>query len=160
MEWRRFFNRSRWDEERAQGLENDLEIETEENIARGMPADQARYAARRKLGSSTLIREEIYRMNSIAFFETLWKDLRYASRVLAKSPGFSAVVVLSLALGIGTHTAIFSLIDSALLKMLPVRNPEELVHFRGVEITGFHTLHSKNSATIIMFSQAYSPLPS
>ena len=71
MRWRRFFRRNLWDEERARELEAYLEIETDENIARGMSPEEARYAAQRKLGSATLIREEIYRMNSVRL-------LRYA----------------------------------------------------------------------------------
>ncbi len=130
MRWSRFFHRKHWDGERARELEAYLEIETEENLARGMSPEQARQAARRKLGNSTLIREEIYRMNSIRFFETVWQDVRYGVRTLARSRVFTFVVIASLALGIGANTAIFSLIDAALLKMLPVRNPEQLVEFK------------------------------
>ncbi|MGH9438324.1 MAG: ABC transporter permease, partial [Terriglobia bacterium] len=132
MSWSRFFRRKQWDEERARELEAYLQIETDENVARGIPHEQARQAARRKLGNSTLIREEIYRMNSIRFVESIWQDVRYAVRTLAKSRMFTFVVIASLALGIGANTAIFSLIEAALLKMLPVRNPERLVEFERV----------------------------
>ena len=71
-------------------------------------------------------------MNSIHFFETVWQDVRYASRTLAKSRAFTFVVIVSLALGIGANTAIFSLIDAVLLKMLPVQNPEQLVQLKKV----------------------------
>ncbi len=139
MRWSRFFLRKHWDEERAREMEAYLEIETEENVARGMSAEQARYVAHRKLGNSTLIREEIYRMNSIQFFETVWQDVRYAFRTLAKSRAFTFVVIASLALGIGANTAIFSLVSAALLKMLPVQNPEQLVEFNNVSpVFGAH----------------------
>jgi putative ABC transport system permease protein len=127
MGWLRFWRREKWDKERAREIEAHLEIETQENIARGMTPEEARYAARRKLGNVTLIREEIHRMNSIGFLETLWQDVRYAVRMLAKYPTFTAVAVLTLALGIGANTAIFSLIDSVMLKTLPVEKPEELL---------------------------------
>ncbi|MGH9656539.1 MAG: permease prefix domain 1-containing protein [Bryobacteraceae bacterium] len=135
MRWSRFFRRKQWDEERARELQAYLEIETDENITRGMTPEQARQAARRRLGNSTLIREEIYQMNSIRFLESIWQDVRYGVRTLAKSRMFTFVVIASLALGIGANTAIFSLIDAALLKMLPVKNPEQLVEFERVNPT-------------------------
>ncbi|MGH9377753.1 MAG: permease prefix domain 1-containing protein [Terriglobia bacterium] len=72
MGWMRFFRRKHWHEERGRELQSYLEIETRENMARGMEPEEACYAARRKLGNPTLIREEIYHMNSIGFLETLW----------------------------------------------------------------------------------------
>jgi len=108
-------------------METHLAIETEENIARGMAADEARYAALRKLGNQTRIREEIYEMNSIGFLESVWQDVRFAVRILKKTPVITTVALLSLALGIGANTAIFSLMDSVMLRMLPVQNPEQLV---------------------------------
>jgi predicted permease len=127
MSWTRFFRRRYWDQERARELEAYLEAETDENIARGMSPEEARYAARRKLGNLTLIREEIYRMNSLGWLETLWQDLRYALRQLQRSPGLTAVILLSLTLGIGANTAVFTLTDAVMFKLLPVRNPQQLV---------------------------------
>jgi predicted permease len=127
MSWTRFFRRRHWDEERARELEAYLEIETDENIARGMSPEEARYAAHRKLGNLTLIREEIYRMNSLGWLETFWQDLRYAARQLHHNPGFATVAVITLALGIGVNTAIFSLLHDAILARLPISHPQELV---------------------------------
>jgi predicted permease len=127
MEWSRFFRRQQWDRERAEEVAAYIEIETADNLARGMPAAEARSAAHRKLGNPALIREEIYRMNTIGFVEAFWRDLRYTVRVLRKSPGYALVAVLSLALGIGANTAIFSLVDQVMLRMLPVHDPAHLV---------------------------------
>ena len=127
MSWTRIFRRRYWDQERSRELEAYLQIETDENIARGMRPEEARYAAQRKLGNSTLIREEIYRMNSIGLLETIWQDLKYAVRVLVKSPAFTIFAVVVLALGIAANTAIFSIADTVLLRPLPYRDANRLV---------------------------------
>jgi len=82
----RFFRRVQWDRERSEEIESYLRIETDENLARGLPSDEARAAALRKLGNRTLLREEIYRMNTITFLDTLVGDVRYGLRMLARSP--------------------------------------------------------------------------
>jgi len=136
MAWKRFFHRTRWDEERRLEIEAHLALEIDENIARGMSADDARAAARRKFGNVTLVREAIFRMNTIGALDALWRDVRLAARLLRTNPGFASVAVLSLALGIGANTAIFTLVNDFLLRSLPVKNPDQLVLFRTVEGAG------------------------
>jgi len=108
-------------------MESYVDLETDDNIARGMSPDEARSAARRKLGNATLAREEVYQMNTLGFLDTTTRDLRYGLRVLLRQPGFALVAVLSLALGVGANTAIFQLIDTVRLRTLPVEAPEHLV---------------------------------
>jgi predicted permease len=130
MPWTRYFRRSYWDRERASELESYLEIETDDNIARGMEPSAARAAARRKLGNATIAREEIFRMNTIGWLDGLWRDLRHGARLLRRSPGFTAIAVLSLALGVGANAAIFQLIDAIDFRRLPVDHPEQLAEIK------------------------------
>ena len=137
----RFLHRRREDEERARELEGYLARETEENIARGMSAEEARRVARVKLGNTRRIREEIFEMNGIGVLETLWQDVKYAGRMLRKSPGFTAVAVLTLALGIGANTAIFSMIDAVFLDKLPYPRADRVV----MVWEDVHLTHYQNS---------------
>jgi predicted permease len=132
MSWTRYLRRRRWDEERARELETYLQIETDENIARGMSPEEARFAAHRKLGNVAQIREEVYRMNSLVWLDTFWQDCRFALRMLRRNPGFTVVAVLTLALGIGVNTAILSLVDQLLLWSVPAREPSRLVRIEGI----------------------------
>jgi predicted permease len=127
MSLRRFFKRKRWDRERSEEIQSYLQMETDDNIARGMPPAEALAAAHRKLGNTTQIREEIYRMNTVSFIDTVAGDMRYGLRMLARSPMFTAAALLTLALGIGGNTAIFGVIDSVLIRPLPYPHAEALV---------------------------------
>src|SRR5215469_15631527 len=104
-----------------------LERQIAENIAAGRSPEEARYAAMRTFGNPTYLKEQARDTWGWTWLEHIAADLRYALRQLSRSPGFTAAVVLSLALGIGANTAIFSLIDAVMLRMLPVKNPERLV---------------------------------
>src|SRR5579872_3411482 len=142
----RFLRRRFWNEERARELDAYLEIETDQNIARGMPPAEAHDAARKKLGNRSQILEDVYRMNTIGFIESIWHDLRHGARLLRLSPGFTVIAIASLALGIGANTAMFQLIDSVRLRTLPVKNPGRLAevritNFKGARgnFTGWHS---------------------
>jgi predicted permease len=130
MKWWQIRNR---DADLEQELRSDLELEEEEQRERGIPPEEARNAARRALGNTTLIREQVHEASGWATLEHLSQDIRYGIRQLRRSPGFTVAAVLILALGIGAVTAVFSLIDAALLRMLPVENPERLVEFKNVD---------------------------
>jgi putative ABC transport system permease protein len=123
----RLFRRRFWDEERARELEAHLEHEMDDNIARGMSPEEARYAARRKLGNPARIREEIHLINSAGILETLWQDVRYGLRQLAGDRGFTSVAVLTLGLGIGSVTVMYSVIHNVLLDPFPYAASSRMV---------------------------------
>jgi predicted permease len=130
MRWRRYFERSRRDSDLAQEIAHYIAQETEDNIARGMNPADARLAALRRFGNRQSVRETVYRMNSVNWFEVVVQDLRYGLRQLRRRPGFALAAIVSLALGIGANTAIFTLVDQIVLRLLPVENPHELVRLR------------------------------
>jgi putative ABC transport system permease protein len=127
MGLRRFFRRAKWDDERRRELESYIDIETDANIARGLDPAEARARAHRKLGNATLAREEIYQMNTMSWIESFWLDVKFGARVLRKSPAFTIVALLSLALGVGANAALFQLLDIVMLRSLPLERPEEIV---------------------------------
>lgn len=106
-----------------------VEASTAEKLRRGMSAEQAARAALVEIGSANAVKHQIRSAGWESRIEVLWQDLRYAVRTLFRSPGFALIAVLSLALGIGGNTAIFTLIDQVLLRNLPVRDPQQLVAF-------------------------------
>jgi predicted permease len=127
MSFRRYFRRRFWDDERARELEAYIDAEMADNIVRGMSPEDARRAAFRQLGNPTLIREDIYHMNTFGLLETIGQDLRYGLRLLRRNPLFAAVAILTLALGTGANTAIFQLVNAVRLRALPVADAERLV---------------------------------
>jgi len=127
MNWRRFIKRAQADAELRQELESYIEMTTEEYIARGMGVNEARQAARRKLGNVTRIREEVYEMNTATFVETTMQQLRHSLRMLRRNPAFSLAAILTLAIGIGANTAVFSIVNTVLLKPLPYPDADRLI---------------------------------
>src|SRR5579862_5955726 len=113
-------------------LRSDLELEEEEQRESGLPAQEARYAARRAFGNATLIREHTHEVWGWASFERFGQDIRYAIRQLGRSPGFTVVTVLTLALGIGATTAIFTLVYDVMLRPLPFAQSGRLVNMEEI----------------------------
>jgi putative ABC transport system permease protein len=121
------FHRERRDRELAEELESHLQMHIEDNLRSGMSPKEARRNALIKLGGVEQTKESYRDRRGFPVVETLLQDIRFTLRILLKTPVITLVALLSLALGIGANTAIFSLIDTVMLRLLPVQNPEELV---------------------------------
>jgi putative ABC transport system permease protein len=119
--------RRRGDDEARRELDAHLDLLTARYAERGLTPDEARRAARRQMGSALLVRQEIHDMNGVRSLEELWRDVLVAIRQLRQSPGFTTLAAITLALGIGANSAIFALVDAALLRPLPFPDPDRLV---------------------------------
>jgi putative ABC transport system permease protein len=125
-----FATRQRADQRLQEEIAEHLALQTEENLRAGMSPGEARRQAAIRLGAGEAIRQDHHDEQSLPFIENLFFDVRYAVRMLLKSPGFSCIAVATMALGVGATTAIYSVIDATLLHPLPYPNPTELVRIQ------------------------------
>ncbi|HSE23796.1 MAG TPA: permease prefix domain 1-containing protein, partial [Pyrinomonadaceae bacterium] len=130
------FRRDDVEQQLDEELRFHLDREIENNLANGLSQEQARLAALRSFGNVDRSKEECRDARGITVIEDLLRDVRYSTRLLIKNPTFTLIAVLTLTLGIGANTAIFSLLDAVLLKSLPVKEPDKLVLFGNAESGG------------------------
>jgi predicted permease len=133
-------------------LRSHIDLAVEENLKRGMSREEARRAALREFGGVTQTKEEFRRQRGLPFVEVLAQDARYAARQLRKSPGFTLTVVVTLALGIGANTAIFTLVQGILLRTLPVSDPSRLYRIGDKNLCCYYNGFQKDNGEFNLFS--------
>ena len=138
---RSLFRRDHVERDLDEELTYHLEQKTDAYMTHGLSPEEAQRAALRDMDGIEQRKEQCRDARGVGWIEDLMRDLRYAVRTLRCSPGFTATVVLSLALGIGANTAIFSVMDGLMLRMLPVRDPAQLVRIQGATYVEFLKLH-------------------
>ena len=127
MSWLRFFRRRRSDAELQQEMDSFMAEEIAENAARGMTPEEAQRRARIKMGNPQRVRENLWQQNTVSALDKGWRDLKYSARTLGRSPGFSLIAIIVMALCIGAATSLFTIVRSVLLRPLPFRDPGKLV---------------------------------
>jgi len=147
--WRRllfFLGRNRLDRELQEEMRQHLEFKAQENLDFGMSQEEAGNEAARQFGNALLLKEKSRKARGFAALETITQDLRYGLRMLRKAPGFTAVAIITLALGIGVNTAIFSVVNTILLRPLPYRDSARIVHL-WTTLPEFPNMHLTESAS-------------
>lgn len=151
MGLQRFLNRKHKDRDLAEEIQSHLAHEVDANLAWGLSDTEARRQARLKFGNPLAMRERVWRYRSIPLAESTWRDLRYAWRSLRKTPGFTIIALLVIALGIGVTTAVFSVVNTVLLQPLPY--PDSVSLMRLVLFTPQRTLGAASVPEFNLWSQ-------
>ena len=171
MRWlRQLFSRRRICDDLSAEIREHLEEKVEELVAGGMSRKEASAAARREFGNITLIEEDSRTAWGWTALESFFADIRYGLRSMRRNPGFTALAILSLALGIGANTAIFSLVNTLMLRTLPVRDPQQLVallhhypapdepHDNTFSLQTYHLMLAHNDVFSGLIASSYRPL--